>query len=871
MKDTVRYCILAILAISLCSFTEISKTDTFSVKASAYFEDIQKHAQEKIYLHLNKPYYAVGDTIWIKGYLVNATTHRTDAAIGNFIYIELLNQSDSVIFRNKYRRDNSVFKANIELPIHLQSGEYTLRSYTQWMRNSDPTFFYTRNINIGNAVDVNIISKINYIPAVEQTNKQKIELNFASKEFKSFDNQKVKYEIFDRSGKLITKGNKNCDSNNSIYFELEKKIISNQLRVAVEFISEEMEYKSVTYLPQIETTFACSFFPEGGYLLQNTVQNIAFKCQKNDGWGIEASGVIYNSKGDSLYTIKTTNKGMGLFSFYPEELSGYYAIMKNASTDELRVDLPSIKPKGVSLAISQTKRKIYYDIKSTPTTLWTDTLFLVAHTRGYLMGAIPITKNTSKGELSIDYFADGISHFILMNSEGIPLSERLIFVYPSSIPKWEVTSDKTTRGKREHVSLAILLNTAEGKPLSGDFSLSITDKELVKPDSLSDNIVSNLLLTSDLKGYIEDPGSYFINANRKTLWNMNLLMLTHGWSRFDLSNLNNRMKAPTFFIEKGQYIAGKVTNFFGKGAKNVPVNIISTKVNIVNSLITDSEGNFLTDGIDYKDSVIFIAQARTKKGYDLVDIHIEKDNFPNILAKNLFRDSIAFPKEFMSYSAKRYYMEGGIRIINLKEVVIKSGYATKNKEASDRAWANYSMTATMLASSQGRSALDLFKHAMGGKDIKKHPPLVVIDGMQYDDNLEVLNSIFPEDMLTLDVFRDQSKSSYGSFGKEGPAVVITLKPGAMAKKKRGLIIFNSLGYREAAQFYAPVYDSPEKKGADKSDMRTALHWEPSLKLDSVGKAVISFYTADTPSSYNIEIEGLTKDGAVCRYNGSIMD
>ena len=871
MKATITHCILAIILLSLCSFTEISKTDSFSVKASACFEDIQNHVQEKIYLHLNKPYYAVGDTIWIKGYLVNATTHRTDAAIGNFIYIELLNQSDSIIFRNKYRRENSIFKANVELPIHLQSGEYTLRSYTQWMRNSDPAFFYTRNINIGNAIDVNIISKINYIPDLEETDKQKIELNFASKEFKSLDNQKVQYKIFDRSGKLITKGTKNCDSNNSIYFDLKKTSIANQLHVAVEFISEEMEYKSVTYLPQIKSTFACSFFPEGGYLLQNTVQNVAFKCQKSDGWGIEASGVVYNSKGDSLYSISTTNKGMGLFSFYPEELSGYYAIMKNASTDEIRVDLPTVKPNGVTLAVSQTKKHLYYNVNTTPSTLWTDTLFLVAHTRGYLMGAIPITKNSSKGALSINYFADGISHLVLMNSEGIPLSERLIFVYPSSVQNWKVTPDKKTRGKRELVSLAISLNTAKGEPLIGDFSLSITDKQLVKPDSLSDNIVSNLLLTSDLKGYIEDPGSYFIKQSRKSLWNMNLLMLTHGWSRFDLSNLNNRIKAPTFFIEQGQYITGKVTNFFGKGAKNVPINIISTKVNILNSLITDNEGNFLTDGIDYKDSVTFIAQASTKKGHDLVDIHIEKDNFPNVLAKNLFRDSIAFSKEFMSYSAKRYYMEGGIRIINLKEVVIKSGYAVKNKEASDRTWANYSMTPTMLASSNGRSAFDLYKNSMGGKDINKNPPLVVIDGMQYDENLEILNSIFPEDMLTLDVYRDQKNSSYGSFGKEGPAVVITLKPGAMTRKKRGLLIFNSLGYREAAQFYAPVYDSPEKKNADKSDMRTALHWEPSLKLDSVGKAVISFYTADTPSFYNIEIEGVTKDGAVCRYNGSIMD
>ena len=66
----------------------------------AYFNLLEKIPQEKLYLHLDKPFYGAGEKIWFKGYLVNSVTHQ-DNTQSNFIITELVNRSDSIVERKK--------------------------------------------------------------------------------------------------------------------------------------------------------------------------------------------------------------------------------------------------------------------------------------------------------------------------------------------------------------------------------------------------------------------------------------------------------------------------------------------------------------------------------------------------------------------------------------------------------------------------------------------------------------------------------------------------------------------------------------------------------------------------------------------------
>ncbi|MCD8261547.1 MAG: hypothetical protein LUD15_08690 [Bacteroides sp.] len=94
-----------------------------------YFTLLQNTPQEKLYLHLDKPFYGAGDTIWFKAYLQNAVSYKSDAK-SNYFILELINREDSIMERRKVRRDSLGLRGSIPLPPDIQQGEYYIRGYS---------------------------------------------------------------------------------------------------------------------------------------------------------------------------------------------------------------------------------------------------------------------------------------------------------------------------------------------------------------------------------------------------------------------------------------------------------------------------------------------------------------------------------------------------------------------------------------------------------------------------------------------------------------------------------------------------------------------------------------------------------------------
>ena len=116
----------------LFCFTSLSGQNTQDT-ILAYFNLLEKVPQEKLYLHLDKPFYGAGEKIWFKGYLVNSVTHQ-DNTQSNFIITELVNRSDSIVERKKIRRDSlgfhNAFTLRPTLPTHA---EQTLKEILNYM------------------------------------------------------------------------------------------------------------------------------------------------------------------------------------------------------------------------------------------------------------------------------------------------------------------------------------------------------------------------------------------------------------------------------------------------------------------------------------------------------------------------------------------------------------------------------------------------------------------------------------------------------------------------------------------------------------------------------------------------------------------
>ena len=837
----------------------------------ANFSLMERIPKEKLYLHLDKPFYEAGEKIWFKGYLVNAITHQNNAQ-SNFIITELINRSDSIVERKKIRRDSLGFHNAFTLPATLPAGEYYLRGYSNWMLNEDPDFFFSRNIKIGNSIDNTIVSSIEY--QQEDDTHYTAKIKFTSNVQAVFENTTIKY-LYLENGKIKNKGKKKTDENGWISISLPDLNSPVARRIEVEFDDPQYIYKRTFHLPVFTNDFDVKFFPEGGALINIPHQNVAFKAQGADGFSKEIEGFLFNSKGDTLTNFRSEHNGMGIFTMNPVNNETYYVTVRTNDSITKRFDLPAIEPKGISIAMSHYKQEIRYEIQKTEATEWPQKLFLLAHTRGKLAILQPINPKRTFGKMNDSLFTEGITHFMLIDEQGNALSERLIFVPDHKPNQWQITTDQPTYGKREKVSLQIAAKDSEGNPVEGTFSVSITDRKSIQPDSLADNILSNLLLTSDLKGYVEDPAFYFLNQDARTLRSIDYLMMTHGWRRHKMENV---LRTPslnfTNYIEKGQTISGRIMGFFGANVKKGPICVLAPKYNIIATTETDEKGQFIVN-TSFRDSTTFLVQARTKKGFAGVDILMDPPQYPVATHKApYFNGATTFMEDYLMNTRDQYYMEGGMRVYNLKEVTVT---AKRERPSSKSIYTGGINTYTVeedRLQGYGQTAFDAASRLpsvtiTNGSEIhirnNSEPAIIVIDDIVYEDASDILKDIQVSDMSSISLLRGADAVILGPRASGG-AVVITLKDprNLPARPAQGIITYTPLGYSESVEFYHPTYDTPEKKNAQRSDFRSTVYWNPELRLDAEGKATIEYYTPDSTAPEDIIIEGVDKNGKVCR-------
>ena len=838
----------------------------------AYFNLLEKVPQEKLYLHLDKPFYGAGEKIWFKGYLVNSVTHQ-DNTQSNFIITELVNRSDSIVERKKIRRDSLGFHNAFTLPPTLPAGDYYLRGYSNWMLNQEPEFFYSRNLKIGNSLDNTIVSNIEYQQEDESHYTAKV--RFTSNTQEAFGNTAIRYRYIE-NGKIKDKGKRKTDENGLISISLpDLKPIATR-HIEVEFDDPQYIYKKTFYLPSFTKDFDVKFFPEGGALLTVAHQNIAFKAQGSDGFSTEIEGFLFDANGDTLTAFRSEHDGMGVFTLNPTVGNSYYVIAKSGDGISKRFDLPAVEEKGITLSMTHYKKEIRYEIQKTEATEWPQKLFLIAHTRGKLVILQPVSIDRTFGRMNDSLFNAGITHFMLIDQQGNALSECLVFIPDRNPHQWQILADKPTYGKREKVSLQISAKDDNGTPVEGSFSISITDRKSIRPDSLADNIVSNFLLTSDLKGYVENPGYYFLQQDLRTLRTVDFLMMTHGWRRHHIQNV---LTAPsmnlTNYMEKGQTISGRIKGFFGGNVKKGPICILAPKQNIIATTTTDEKGEFIVN-TSFRDSTTFLVQARTKRGFAGVDIVIDTPQYPATSHKSPFHDGTAtFMEDYLLNTRDQYYMKGGMRVYNLKEVVVTGSRKKASSESIYTGGINtYTIEGDRLEGFGAQTAFDAVTRLPGisvtnGNEIhiRNNPeqPVIVVDDVVYEDDNDILTMIQTSDMSSLSLLRGADAAILGSRGSAG-AIVITLKDGKdiPARPAQGIITCTPLGYSDSVEFYHPTYDTPEKKNDQRSDLRSTIYWNPTLQLDANGKATIEYYTPDSTAPEDITIEGVDKNGKVCR-------
>ena len=861
------------------SVSDGSEPDTVSSpeldSLASFFAGVQSRHPEKLYLHLNQPYYGAGDTMWFKAYLTDAVSHRPDT-LSNFIYVDLADRRGKIIAARKIKRDSLGFANGIPLPDTLPAGEYTLRAYTGWMLNFEPAFFFRRNINVGNTRSDRIRTDVTY------TSAQAI-VRFADADGRPIRDAEADYELFDRNGKRIEGVRQRTSATGALFVDLPHDSIRNGGYIRMKLDEGGTAFRRTLFLQPEAHDFAVQFFPEGGELVAGVPRLVAFKAERADGYPEDVRGSVLDSRGDTVVSFVAEHDGMGTFLLCPLQGETYRALCR-AGEREIRATLPEVGEGACALTTAQAPGRILYKADGTvpPGSR------LVGHIRGDCCCIVPVDTRRPAGTILTDSLPEGILHLLLVDSTGRPRSERLVFLKRTGKrERWTVTPEKTRYGKREKVRVGIKLEDCGGKPVSADLSVSVTDRRAVRYDSLGDDIRTNLLLCSDIKGYVHNPGYYFRDDDPVREHRLDLVMMTNGWRRFKTRNLYEPEPfTPRHFIERGQYLSGKVIGIAGKPAPEASVSAVAlNRENIADAAQADDSGRFVLSGLDFTDTVLFMVAAKTRRGKPTQ--RIDMDGLyprPPLTERPPFPDSAESVRkavgDYLQQQKMQYAMIDGAKVYELEGVEVTAADPRRPKSTAFGAvfdttilskfnpislynyisflpTALYFEKKLWLSSRDGPGYVQAQLN-INGRIIKEEFLFYYLQKYIVND-VEYIHLVRDSDWRTKSARKDDEGINLPNYPYR---IDIYLKPGREFGAP-DVQTCQVVGYSENMEFYHPVYDTPEKVNNGKPDKRTTLYWNPYLKTDPNGNTTIEFYSNDTDQvDYDIDIEGIAPDGTI---------
>ncbi|OON69606.1 hypothetical protein B0919_06615 [Hymenobacter sp. CRA2] len=117
--------------------------------AQAFENYSQQDAHEKLFLHLDRSLYVGGDIMWFKLYAVAGSRHQP-LPLSKVAYVEVLDAKQRPVLQGKIELKQAAGHGSFQLPATLASGRYTVRAYTNWMKNFGPEYYFHSTVTVVN-------------------------------------------------------------------------------------------------------------------------------------------------------------------------------------------------------------------------------------------------------------------------------------------------------------------------------------------------------------------------------------------------------------------------------------------------------------------------------------------------------------------------------------------------------------------------------------------------------------------------------------------------------------------------------------------------------------------------------------------------
>jgi hypothetical protein len=806
-----------LLLLGICRPAQ-SQQDTKDSLTAAFTRYQSQVAHEKLFAHIDKSFYLAGEDCWFSIYVVDADFNKP-AALSGIAYIELLDNQLKPVVQSKIRLDTGRGHGSFHLPASMPSGQYLFRAYTAWMKNFSPDNYFAQPLSIVNATSENASpdSPATESPAPNSTATGSPEPN-----------------------------------------------------------------PSATAGPSIQ------FFPEGGNLVNDLASVVAFKAVDRNGNGITCHGMIYDGHNDTLAHFSSNRFGMGRFLLTPLHGHSYFARVTTDSGTLVR-PLPGAYDQGYTLHLDDSDPHLLRitarsRLNSSNPAIY---LFVNAHHRTGSVQLGFLADNQATFFVDRDSLGEGISHFTLFDANRAPVCERLwckppdrqlhigIAIDPTAIGGGATPDNHSARtfNSRSLVNVDLYSTDRSGNPASASLSLSTILIDSLQPIPDVD-ILSYLLLTSDLKGKVECPQYYFTNPDATTAEALDVLMLTQGWTRFRWEDLLQNKKPYFEFLPEtnGPIIDARVTNRL-TGTPPPPLTCFLSVPGRQFKLAaaqTHPDGTIRFHLGNFYGNRELIAQIRSADSNYHIDIAspfsdryaslptrdllLPKDQQNALLARSIAvqagnayygeqRSHSVLPQSldtlgFYGVADRNYNLDDYTRFVTMDEVIREYVEDVRVRRESGKAFFRV------------RNALfNIFFD---------DDPLLLIDGVPAFDGNKIIGinplSIQKIDVVSHRYFLGPSISdgliSFRSY--DGDLGGYQLDPNAVVVQYNGL--------DQLREFYSPVYTTAEQTRSPMPDLRNQLLWSPAISTGTDGKQRISLYTSDLKGKYAVIVQGIAKDG-----------
>lgn len=646
-------------------------------------------------------------------------------------------------------------------------------------------------------------------------------------------------------------------------------------------------------------TATIQFFPEGGDLIMGIGSKVGFIVNNQYGKPVNASGAVKNSKGALIDSFVTEHDGMGTFSVEPAAGETYTAFWVDEFGAKHTSVLPAAKASGAVLQVQSTYGKVVFVARRSENVSDNlKTMYVVATLSQHMVyrSRINFTKSSVMGEIPSSALPSGILQITLFDANWVPVSERIAFVNNFQY-EFDPEVRIVTKGTEKRTKSAIEITVSDS--VLSNMSIAVTDGGLLHDSS--NNIISQFLLSNDIKGYIHNPAYYFSGTADSVQQHLDLVMLTHGWRRYKWDDITAG-KFPTLqYSRDSDYlqIKGKVFgSAFNRAKGEQLINLIlqgkdSSKRFLI--LPVSKSGDFAQRGVLFFDTIRVYYQFNGEKRLTdvatvtfqngLLAAPIKVMTYPVVPFIYSKIDSAALLRT-QFFASEKQKLDKQLAAAQLDEVTVRTK-TKSSKEILDEKYATGLFSGgdgyqfDIMNDPIAQSAMDIFSYLQGrvaGLQIsfqngqptlswRGGSPDLFLDEIHSD--ADMIRNIPMSDVAYVKVFRPPFFGAFG--GGSGGAIAIYTRKGGDSKPTPGVggLGYTVLsGYTPYKEFYSPNYSISQDV---KPDVRTTLYWNPYILTDNKNKTVrIEFYNNDISKKLRVVLEGVNADGKLAHVEKMIQ-